>query len=73
MIVGNKSDLRADQRQVTTEEGKKLAGEWGCGFLETSAKMKENIDRAFESMIAEIEKGQDAGQPKEGNAKCAVM
>jgi hypothetical protein len=39
----------------------------------SSARYNENVGKAFEGMIAEIEKGQEAGQPKEGNAKCAVM
>jgi len=73
VIVGNKSDLRPEQRQVTLADGKKLAEELGCGFTEASARYNENVGKAFEGMIAEIEKGQEAGQPKEGNAKCAVM
>jgi len=72
-IVGNKSDLRPEQRQVTLADGKKLAEELGCGFTEASARYNENVGKSFEGMIAEIEKGQEAGQPKEGNAKCAVM
>lgn len=72
-IVGNKSDLRPEQRQVTLADGKKLAEELGCGFTEASARYNENVGKAFEGMIAEIEKGQEAGQPKEGNTKCAVM
>lgn len=72
-IVGNKSDLRPEQRQVTLADGKKLAEELGCGFTEASARYNENVGKAFEGMIAEIEKGQEAGQPKEGNTKCTVM
>ena len=72
-IVGNKSDLRPEQRQVTLADGKKLAEELGCGFTEASARYNENVGKAFEGMFAEIEKGQEAGQPKEGNGKCAVM
>ena len=73
MIVGNKSDLRPEQRQVSLADGKKLAEELGCGFVEASARYNERVDKAFEGMIVEIEKGQEAGQPKEGNSKCAVM
>ena len=72
MIVGNKSDLRAEQRQVKAEDGKKLAEELQCGWIESSAKFNENIIKAFEGMVAEIEKGQEAGQPKEGK-NCIVM
>lgn len=73
MMVGNKSDLRPEQRQVSLADGKKLADELGCGFVEASARYNENVSKAFESMIVEIEKGQEAGQPKDGNAKCEVM
>ena len=73
MLVGNKSDLRPEQRQVPLGEGKKLADELGCGWVEVSAKFNENVNKAFEGMIAEIEKGQEAGQPKEGNSKCSIM
>ena len=73
LIVANKSDLRPEQRQVTAADGKKLAAELGCGFTEASARYNENVGKAFEGMIAEIEKGQEAGQPKEGNSKCSVM
>lgn len=73
MIVQNKSDLRPEARQVQTAEGKKLADELGCGFVDASARFNENVSKAFEGMIGEIEKGQEAGQPKEGNSKCVVM
>ncbi|KAF2484694.1 small GTPase superfamily [Neohortaea acidophila] len=73
MIVANKSDLRPEQRQVSAADGKKLADELGCGFVEASARFNENVSKAFEGMIVEIEKGQEAGQPKEGNSKCAMM
>jgi len=73
MIVGNKSDLRPEQRQVSLADGKKLAEELGCGFVEASARYNEKVDKAFEGMIVEIEKGQEAGQPKDGNSKCVVM
>jgi len=73
MIVANKSDLRPEQRQVSAQDGKKLADELGCGFVEASARYNENVTKSFEGMIAEIEKGQEAGQPKEGNSKCVVM
>ncbi|KAI5209037.1 hypothetical protein E4T42_02167 [Aureobasidium subglaciale] len=72
IIVGNKSDLRPEQRQVKAEDGRKLAEELGCGWTEASARFNENVGKAFEGMVAEIEKGQEAGQPKEGK-NCIVM
>ncbi|KAI4739352.1 hypothetical protein E4T50_10194 [Aureobasidium sp. EXF-12298] len=72
IIVGNKSDLRPEQRQVKAEDGRKLAEELNCGWTEASARFNENVGKAFEGMVAEIEKGQEAGQPKEGK-NCIVM
>ena len=40
MVVGNKSDLNADGRVVTTEQAQKFVKELGSGIehIETSAK-----------------------------------
>lgn len=72
VLVGNKSDLPPQQRQVTDADGKKLAEEFNCGWTETSARYNENVQKAFELMIAEVEKGQNPGEPAGGN-KCVVM
>ncbi|KAI9790376.1 MAG: GTP-binding protein [Peltula sp. TS41687] len=72
VIVGNKSDLRPEQRQVTTEEGRQLGAEMRCGWTEASARYNENVNKAFELMIAEIEKAQNPSEPTGGN-KCEVM
>ncbi|KAK7189985.1 GTP-binding protein rhb1 [Paraphaeosphaeria sporulosa] len=72
VIVGNKSDLRPEQRQVTAEEGKALSTELSCGWTEASARYNENVQKAFELMIGEIEKSQNPGEPA-GGSKCAVM
>lgn len=70
--MGNKSDLRPEQRQVTREDGKALADEFGCGFTESTARFNENVSKAFETMISEIEKSQNPGEPP-GGSKCVVM
>lgn len=48
MVVANKSDLRPEQRQVSAADGKKVAEELGCGFVEASARYNENVGKAFE-------------------------
>jgi Ras family protein len=72
VIVGNKSDLRPDQRAVTNEDMKKLAAEFKCACTESSARFNENVDKAFELVIAEIEKGQGGTTASEGS-KCVTM
>ncbi len=42
VLVGNKCDLE-DERAVGKEEGQKLARQWNCAFMETSAKSKINV------------------------------
>ncbi len=46
ILVGNKVDL-ADEREVASVEGKALADEWNCPFMETSAKNKGSVDELF--------------------------
>lgn len=70
--MGNKSDLKSEQRQVTLEEGRQLAEEFGCAFTEASARLDFNVAKAFDLMIEEIEKSQNPSQPTGGN-KCMVM
>ena len=72
VIVGNKSDLRAEQRHVPTEDGRKLAEEFNCSFTEASARLNTNVARAFELMVGEIEKSQNPNEPT-GGAKCCLM
>jgi Ras family protein len=72
IIVGNKSDLRPEQRQVTPEDGRALAAEFKCAWTEASARYNENVQKAFELMISEVERSQNPGEPAAGG-KCTVM
>ncbi len=53
IIIGNKIDKK-DERLVTFEEGKEKADSYNVQYMETSAKSKENIDKAFESLSVQI-------------------
>ncbi|UYP47973.1 hypothetical protein NEF87_004258 [Candidatus Lokiarchaeum ossiferum] len=53
VIVGNKCDL-VEERQVTEEEGRLLAKELNCLFIETSAKTGENVKDLFSLMGIEL-------------------
>lgn len=54
ILIGNKSDL-TDQRTVTEERGKKIAQKIKAShFIETSAKLGENIEEAFTLLVNQI-------------------
>lgn len=72
VIVGNKSDLKPEQRQVSLDEGRQLGEEFHCAFTEASARLGYNVDKTFDLMVGEIEKSQNPSQPAGAN-KCIVM
>ena len=51
MLVGNKCDETASQREVTPAEGQTLAKSWKCGFMETSAKTDHNVKELFQELL----------------------
>jgi GTPase KRas protein len=53
VVVGNKLDL-ASERRVSIEEGRMLADEFRCQFLETSAKTNTNVEQAFFEVVRAI-------------------
>lgn len=53
IIIGNKIDLQ-DKRVVQTEEIEKKAKDYGVRYFETSAKLKKNIEAAFEDLSFQI-------------------
>lgn len=63
VVVGNKTDLES-QRQIPIEEGQKLAESFGAAFVETSAKNNQNIDKAFELLISQIDSGSAENKEK---------
>lgn len=46
VLVGNKID-RVHEREVETRHGEELARRLGCGFVETSAKTRENLEEVY--------------------------
>ena len=52
VIVGTKCDIL--DREVTEEEGKKLADELGVKYFETSAKTGYNVNEAYNFLIKNI-------------------
>ncbi|CAF3151567.1 unnamed protein product [Rotaria socialis] len=66
ILVGNKCDM-ADERNVQSETGERLASELGLEFFETSAKENVNVKAVFERLVDIIlEKMSDT--PEDSNA-----
>ncbi|KAJ7957024.1 Ras-related protein [Quillaja saponaria] len=53
MLVGNKVDKDSD-RAVTKKEGINFAREYGCLFIECSAKTRVNVQQCFEELVLKI-------------------
>ena len=50
MLVGNKADKHYE-REVSRDEGAAMAREFGCEFMETSAKTAQNVERLFTTLV----------------------
>ncbi|NP_001235436.1 uncharacterized protein LOC100526880 [Glycine max] len=53
MLAGNKLDKDGD-RVVTKKEGIDFAREYGCLFIECSAKTRVNVQQCFEELVLKI-------------------
>ncbi|KAH8074980.1 GTPase [Aureococcus anophagefferens] len=69
ILVANKCDYES-ARQVSADEGRRLAGEYNVRFLETSAKNDVNVAETFTTIAREVtariptEGGKQAGGQK---------
>jgi GTPase KRas protein len=77
MLVGNQSDKKL-HREVSGREGAALAKKFGCEFLETSAKTKDNIDLLFINLIRTLRKARPPMYPtptprRERSRKCYIL
>lgn len=48
------STERVANRGINHTEGQNLARQFGCKFIETSAKSRRNVDQAFFDIVREI-------------------
>ncbi|KAI2643966.1 Ras-related protein Rap-2a [Labeo rohita] len=67
ILVGNKVDLD-NEREVSSSEGQALAEEWGCPFMETSAKSKTMVDELFSEIVRQMDY---ASQPDKEDPCCS--
>lgn len=57
---------------MTPEEGKELSEKFKCAWTEASARYNENVAKAFELLIGQIEDSQNPTEAA-GGGKCVVM
>ncbi|XP_022092018.1 ras-related protein Rab-22A-like [Acanthaster planci] len=55
-VIGNKSDIDDDKRQVTEEEGSTFAQKHNAIFMEVSAKTGKNVNEFFEELARALTK-----------------
>jgi GTPase KRas protein len=77
ILVGNKCDLPASKREVLEDEGAALARQWGCEFIETSAKTAHNVELAFTTLIRALRASGLQGpstkpRPVKSNRSCII-
>ena len=65
MLVGNKSD-KSYEREVSREEGYRLAQQFGCDFMETSAKTSQNVENLFTALIRLLRATRPESAPSQG-------
>eukprot|EP00800_Vazella_pourtalesii_P009131 TRINITY_DN2312_c0_g1_i1.p2 TRINITY_DN2312_c0_g1~~TRINITY_DN2312_c0_g1_i1.p2 ORF type:complete len:102 (+),score=23.57 TRINITY_DN2312_c0_g1_i1:821-1126(+) len=53
MLVGNKTD-RKEERAITRDQGLQFARRHSMLFIETSAKLNEHVQVAFEELVRKI-------------------
>ncbi|CAH1173630.1 unnamed protein product [Phaedon cochleariae] len=55
IVAATKTDLRTKQNDLQPEDGEMLARDIGAnGFIETSSKLMNNVDKAFEMAISAV-------------------
>jgi GTPase KRas protein len=79
VLVGNKIDKKYE-REVSKEEGAALARQFGCEFIETSAKTAFNVDPVFLNLVRALRvsraigPGVPSAPPKKSKkSKCVIM
>jgi GTPase KRas len=63
------------EREVSKEDGQKMAEKFGCKFIETSAKTNLNVAEAFISLVKDVAKVKKASvrDSSGDNKKCILQ
>lgn len=73
VLVGNKCDLE-DERVIGKDQGNQRAKQWGCSFIESSAKAKINVSEIFFSLVRQInESTPDTTKKEKKKSKCSLL
>jgi GTPase KRas protein len=81
ILVGNKAD-KTHEREVSKEEGSALARNFGCDFIETSAKTSQNVNLLFMNLVRALRQtrniepgpaGQSRSHREEKKRKCIIV
>jgi small GTP-binding protein len=70
ILIGNKSDLADERRKVPKSAGEARAKAWSVPHIETSAKTRENVDKAFFDLlriIREHKRGKSHQKQEQGH------
>jgi GTPase SAR1 family protein len=71
MLIATKCDLHSS-RQVTVQEGEKMAASLGCEVVEVSAKENLQVDEAFASMARTVPEYIHSSKTQKRGTKCAI-
>lgn len=73
ILVGNKCDLE-DERAVGKDQGMKVARDFNCAFLESSAKSKVNVNEIFYNLVQQINRKSPEKKAKRPKKHlCAIL
>ncbi|KAF8603734.1 ras-domain-containing protein [Ceratobasidium sp. AG-I] len=71
MIVGNKSD-KEQEREVSRAEAEALGRQWGCPWMEASAKTAVNVERTFSDTIRALRARRDGDTRRRSQGAAGV-
>jgi Ras-related protein Rab-6A len=71
-LVGNKTDLGNDKRQVSSEEGEERANKDGLLFMECSAKAGYNVKSLFRKLATALPGSAEAAEHANGGATAST-
>ncbi|CAG8573124.1 8381_t:CDS:1 [Ambispora leptoticha] len=72
VIVGNKCD-KMIEREVSRDEGKRMAQILGCEVMESSAKTCVNVEKAFHNVVKTIRVTREGARNPKRQKRCSIL